>query len=380
MTNIIQFLHTTAAYQSAALQLMVGEANLAARQLDLHESQPFVTAQNTNEWNVSPPPMGVGGSILSPNYIFEFRKGQLAWVNKIDWLKKVSPPITNLVELSSRPSLLDSNSAYQLATQWLGNLSLDVAAMERKYPLHVFQVPAQKTDARGRNLPGVSNNVPIPLYKISWGERTPPMDSFNPVRVEILGTTKELLQLRIQDASLFGRRPLTVTNAVELLGPLPPPRHFVEQLVGGKDAYETIANPERADAWLLKTYEQSGSSTNKAPRTGATRMNVKTAKQFTEALLDFDTYAWTVQKMCLPDFGARLRFTRGNNSVEFLLCYECDILVVTHNGRTHAENFDYGHNKLVRALQAVFPKDNIVKKLDFNADKPEELLKIFQSQ
>ena len=35
MTNVMAMLHTTAAYQAAALQLMVGEANFDAKHFDL---------------------------------------------------------------------------------------------------------------------------------------------------------------------------------------------------------------------------------------------------------------------------------------------------------------------------------------------------------
>jgi hypothetical protein len=74
ITNIIELLHTTASYQTAVFQLMVGEANLAATQLDLNDSRPLVINQNTNDWNVSPPPLGIGGSVLTSNYIFEFQR------------------------------------------------------------------------------------------------------------------------------------------------------------------------------------------------------------------------------------------------------------------------------------------------------------------
>ena len=69
------FLHTTTAYQTAALQLMVGEANFTAKQLDLKEPLPIVIPADTNKWEVMPPPMGVGGMILTSNFDFEFGGG-----------------------------------------------------------------------------------------------------------------------------------------------------------------------------------------------------------------------------------------------------------------------------------------------------------------
>ncbi len=385
VTNIIQFLHTTASYQTAVFQLMVGEANLAAKQLDLSDSRPLVINQNTNEWNVSPPPMGIGGSVLTSNYIFEFQKGQLAWVKKTDWFQKVTPPITNLVELASRRSLLDSNSAYQLATQWLSRLSVDVNGLERRFPPNVFQVPARRIASDGSNLPGVSNNIATPLFKISWGDRKPPMDMMNPVRVEILGTTKELLDLSIRDASLFKRPPIAVTNIAELLGPLPPARHFVEELFGGSNAYAAVKSPDHVEAWLLNTFSEQREQGKKPERAGPMTLKPSVAKTFSGVLLDFDTYQWGVMKACAPQYGLRLRFVRAADSVEILFCYECDILQVTHNGRTKEENFDFAHNKLVKAVQNAFPKDEIVRKLELNDEKQsrkqfEGMLKSYENQ
>ncbi|MDQ6632750.1 MAG: hypothetical protein M3Y82_13510, partial [Verrucomicrobiota bacterium] len=104
MTNIIQFLHTTAAYQNAVLQLMVGEANFVAKQLDLKETVPVVAMAKTNEWEVEPPPDGIGGVVSSTNYTFYFHEGRLQSINKNNWLQKISPPVKDLVELAGRPS------------------------------------------------------------------------------------------------------------------------------------------------------------------------------------------------------------------------------------------------------------------------------------
>jgi hypothetical protein len=65
----------------------------------------------------------------------------------------------------------------------------------------------------------------------------------------------------------------------------------------------------------------------------------------------------------MPDYGVRLRFTRRNEMVEFLLCYECDMLAVVHQGQRNEGDFDPKHNELVKAIQMVFPRDKVVRKL-----------------
>lgn len=76
MTNLLAILHTTAACQTAVLQLMIGEANFAARQLGLSERVPVVTNELVS-FHVSPPPFGVTGTVSSTNYGFSFRHGRL---------------------------------------------------------------------------------------------------------------------------------------------------------------------------------------------------------------------------------------------------------------------------------------------------------------
>ena len=364
ITNIIQFLHTTAAYQAAVANLLVGEANFAANQLNLQDWTP-IEGTNGAIVEVMPPPLGVGGGIVTSNHFLNFEKGRLRTVQKRDWLKKISPTATNLLFLVSRPSLLDTNSAYQLATQWLTSLSVDVRAMEQKFPPRILQIPARKIDANGRNLPGTSNNVATPLFEIAWGNRQPPTEFLNPVRVKILGTSKELLALDIRDDSIFQGTPLLVTNASQLLGPIPFPQHFVEELVGGVAAYAAVAFPEKVEAWLLTSYADEASREN-APRTKAIQLSPAKAKRFSDPLLGFDSYQWTATKMCSPDFGLKLRFTRGKEVVEFRLCYECDILEVTYGGKTKTENFDFAHNQLRKAIQSIFPNDNKVQGIEKN--------------
>jgi hypothetical protein len=290
--------------------------------------------------------------------------------------------------LANQPSLLDTNSAYQLAIQWLAKISLDVPKLERKYPPQIFQISAQRRDKDGNILPGISNNIAIPLFIIGWGDPFPrtnylgeslpphPPSAMSSVRMEILGTTEELLSLHVRDTNFFIQPPMRLTNVAELIGPLPPPRHFVEELLGGKDAYETVANPDKVEAWLLNTIEDQRDNEMPPERIGPKKLmsgffGVGVDKTFSDLLLDFNSYAWSAMKLCSPDFGLRLRYTRGKDIVEFQLCYDCDILEVSHNGRIQQENFDFVHDKLVKAAQGAFPFDEKIGKLELDSQANE---------
>ena len=83
MTNVIAYLHTTFAYQSAAMHLMVGQANFDAQQLHLKEPLPIVVSANTNDWRVAMPPDGVTGLLVTSNYFYKFSAGRLVSIQSM---------------------------------------------------------------------------------------------------------------------------------------------------------------------------------------------------------------------------------------------------------------------------------------------------------
>ena len=364
MTNILAFLHTTAAYQSAVLQLLIGEANFTAKELGLNEPALTTTNQLVEQF-VSMPPLGISGDMVTSNYTYSFERGHLRSIRKVDWLKKSLRSPSNLLALAEQPSKLDTNSVLAYATQALGRLGFDLTDLERM-PVRVRQLPVRKVDEHGRNLPGVSNNVATPLFQVSWGARSPTMDVFSPVFVKVLGTTPEVLEFHVRPPMRSRRAALRLTNAEALLGPLPPPRHFVEELFGGTAAYETVASPDKVEAWLLASQfpeENDDAVARPDVRTAPKLVPKKLAADYAKALLDFNTYHWTVVKACLPDYGLKLAFTRSGKTVEARVCFECGIVEIVSDGKARTENFDFGHNGLVAATKALFPKDRVVQSL-----------------
>jgi hypothetical protein len=377
LTNIVALLHTTTAYKAAALQLMIGQANFAAEQLHLNEPLPIVAPSDTNQCNVMALPYGVSGMIWTSNSSFEFWKGRLVEIGRRGWLKEISPPADDLSELTNRVSLVDSNGACLLATQWLGDLSVDVEALGKQYPMHVRQsfVFVQTTNELGVEQ---ISKILVPIFNVFWGNGDSKSLGMYPVFLIIYGPTKELISFGLRQDFIsqltFKSPPLQVTNAAELLGPLPPPRHFIEELVGDKVAYETVAAPDKVEAWLLNTYEDQQDGGMPLERAGPKRLvggffGAEPDRTFSSILLDFNSYAWEEVKLCSPDYGLRLRYTRGKDVVEFKLCYECDIVEVSHNDLVQQENFDFAHNKLVKAVQNAFPWDSVMRKLELNDEE-----------
>ena len=147
----------------------------------------------------------------------------------------------DLGKLVDKPSLINKAQAFQLATQWLAAVDMDVEALERQFPHSVNQLSYSP--------PGATNAVLLPLYFVGLGTNDGPHGGNMPitydpaVEVEILGTTKELQELRIGRNKLIGDIPydhrplLLISNALDLIRTPNPP---VKQL---ENPFNTDAKP-----------------------------------------------------------------------------------------------------------------------------------------
>jgi hypothetical protein len=145
-------------------------------------------------------------------------------------------------QLAKSVSLIDTNGAYQLATQWLNSVKVDVSALENGHPLSMeqrwYDGKSQEYPVNGQFFPANSTNkTMLPIYDVTWGSGTKPA-----VKITVLGTTKELLEMQINEGSVLKRSPLIVTNAIELNSrPGPAPKKLsVEE---PQDSSKPINNP-----------------------------------------------------------------------------------------------------------------------------------------
>lgn len=247
------------AWRAAVLQRMITEANFLVKQLKLPTPYPIrltdipslqypyvgiaegwtaivLNPWGTNIYNPNIPraqrlrglELGADGKFETTNFEFGFSGGSLNHITRLDTPDDERYAL-RLDELVGKPSLIDTNGAYQLATQWLAAVDIDMAAV-RKLKWTVTQLHYL---ARG-----ATNTVTLPIYYVRFGNEhipasgnLPAMD--NPlVSVEILGTTKELQELRINwHASYLSRRPLLIiTNALDYSRTFLPPVKQLQRL------------------------------------------------------------------------------------------------------------------------------------------------------
>ncbi len=232
------------AWRAAAMRQMVTEANFFTDRLSLPAGHPIQTGDvvydyiprpwfcvirgtnfpvsvfGTNIYNASIPrearlralEFGLLGQIETTNFEFGFYNGTLCHVMRLS-APQVERYALDLDPLVGKPSLIDQAEAHELATQWLAAVDVDMPALAQlTWTVHQLRYLPQ----------GATNAVVLPLYYVDFNYRDASTRGRllsmgePPVSVEILGTTKELQDLKINDLS-FSRRPLLlITNAVDL--------------------------------------------------------------------------------------------------------------------------------------------------------------------
>jgi len=203
------------AYKYVALLLMLGEVNFFASKTGLNSGRPFAEAEVREGSHVGPPKTNdFSGSILTDKYFFGFGWGHLANFHRNDFRSDSDATVRERnSRLSKLSSLIDTNGAYQLATNWLGEMGVDLAALHTKYKLNILQ---------WRSRPEQFGEAPVmlPVYQVEWRGSPFPTKKERQmavVTVTVLGTTKELVEYHLLDDSLFLRPRLKVPNPEKLL-------------------------------------------------------------------------------------------------------------------------------------------------------------------
>ena len=83
-----------------------------------------------------------------------------------------------------------------------------------------------------------------------------------------------------------------------------------------------------------------------------------------DLLLDEGSYELEIAKGCEPVFGVGVSFVVGEQAVDVLFCFQCDILAVYQDGRVVGdEDFDPARTRLVALVKKFFPNDDVIQQL-----------------
>lgn len=212
------------AYKFVATSLMLVQVNLFCEKVGLPLEHPVAHTDILAESHVGPANTNdFSGSIVTDQYAFGFGRGHLS-----NFVKKGFTPRTDLEtkkrneQLAKLSSLIDTNEAYELATNWLASAGVDLRALESKYRRNVFQwksYPEMKTDGQLRPMEKIS--VPLPIFQVEWrGELILRGKKFRErpiVSITLSGVTKELIEYHNLDDSLMLNPPIKILEQTALL-------------------------------------------------------------------------------------------------------------------------------------------------------------------
>jgi hypothetical protein len=198
---------TTRAYQNEACRLMIMEANQAAKALHLAEDLPITRSKIGA--SVTPFDFfyrgGLMGFIATTNYAYRVLNG-----GKLDHIElDHSYEVWRDLQDSLLPEdQVDNRAAYQLATQWLTALSVDVQALNRDCQMTVASSPVLNYVGSGKE---PARRMFAPTYDVTWKSSNGPA-----AFVQLFLPDKLLIQLSIDDPKYNLRPPLVFTNLTAL--------------------------------------------------------------------------------------------------------------------------------------------------------------------
>jgi hypothetical protein len=210
-------LKVSVAYKLVVAGMTISAMNFISERLGL-TTKP-IEQKDLTGFYVSMPwldakPMLPTANFETKNFMFVFRDGKLHTVMNTQTNVE---SVEHYREWAKMASLVDSNAAYRLATNWLGRVYVDVAALNRKYEVHVGQpgfwaTPPAKFGEDGKDW------TLLPLYYVTWTK-----GDYQAAKVGIFGPAKQFMGLTIgdvdkpEDPTLCNHTYLMVTNQKELL-------------------------------------------------------------------------------------------------------------------------------------------------------------------
>ena len=193
----------TPAYHKEVFSKLIREANLVAYQLQLPENLPIT------ESNI------VGAIILPPNMV-KFRKevGRIDTQNYVYYVSidnkfcyLESPQMDEKIrryeiEYCWPSSRMDTNAAYQMATQWMARASMDIQALNRDCDVHV--------GADSANGYTIDSHF-VPIYTVYWSSKSGEHNG-SLASVIFLAPTRKIILFRVEDSKYILRKPVMTVD------------------------------------------------------------------------------------------------------------------------------------------------------------------------
>lgn len=199
LRRVPSYFFTTEAYKREALRVLIEQANRVAKQLNLPEKLP-ITASNLIEVFIRPPGSGAIGTIPTTNYTYIFDYGRK--FSGIDQRNNIEAFYQAKEEYTWPISRFDTNQAFQMATQIMTAVELDVSALNQDCTVEIH-VPKME---------GFGGTHFIPDYWVTWRNKGKTV-----AFVEFVEPIRSIRQFIVKDPKYFLGGPIRIPNLAELL-------------------------------------------------------------------------------------------------------------------------------------------------------------------
>lgn len=207
---------TSLAYLLVALCHLLPEAEYHARQLNL-PCPSLLERTNLAEFAILGGRERLSGYLATTNYIFHFKE----W-GQLDYLEQRRPTGADarireeFDRLAQQHSDVNPKEAYQVATQWLEAIDVDVPALERKFQ-HRVDYPKTDNPVKVESTNGMSRRTRIvPRFTVTWGAPgNPHLEKWMAYAAQatVLGPSKSVARIAIEDMALSKRPRIEIPGA-----------------------------------------------------------------------------------------------------------------------------------------------------------------------
>ena len=139
----------------------------------------------------------------------------------------------------------------------------------------------------------------------------------------------------------------------------------VLKVLGGETVVDIIRSADTARAYRLppETFYNDRLSEYDVPA-GSLAVPAASLASLKRVLLDEESYELLSAKGCEPIFGVGVTFEKGDDTVDVLFCFQCDILVVYHHDEdVGGEDFDPVRPTLISVMKQTFVDDDVIQGL-----------------
>jgi hypothetical protein len=164
-------------------------------------------------------------------------------------------------------------------------------------------------------------------------------------------------------AMLFGS--CNANSGPKVFRPVTP--QVIRTVFGGQETYDVFKAAQKVSACRLEVKKEtleSHSGDYEYLEGAFVELSSEQTAQVRKILESPDSYEFDLRKACTPLYGVRLRFEGESNRVDVDLCFSCDILLVSRDGKPmEGGNFDPIRPNLVALCKKLFPNDKEIQQL-----------------